>query len=228
MILNLIVSITALLFLAPSLLSTLQINMDPINLGYSTKNIPTAQPKIYLRYLLDKTQTFLQRMRWRAYHFLNPTETTAAKENFGFKTTNCTPPIIELRDFEERMLRIVQSIEFKNTNSAFQKKLSQDIKKIHKDNELYIPADKTTNYYRVKPDSYQSLLKANINKSYKKAPMNSAANIIAEEKKIAKKLGLDNRIDKLAEKEGLKIKRVNPNRTNGVFIYLTLTPDDFT
>ena len=67
-------------------------------------------------------------MRWRAYHYQNPSESTT-KETFGFKTTNCPPPISELSKFEERMLKLVQNIEFRDTNSTFQKKLSQDMKK---------------------------------------------------------------------------------------------------
>ena len=46
-------------YLAPSLLSTVRINMEPVNLGYSTKNIPIAPPKEYLKFLFDKTESFL-------------------------------------------------------------------------------------------------------------------------------------------------------------------------
>jgi hypothetical protein len=72
---------------APSLLSTLRINMEPVNLGYSTKNIPIAQPKEYLKCLVEKTESFLRRVRWKAYHFLKPTQPEAAKQTFGFNTT---------------------------------------------------------------------------------------------------------------------------------------------
>ena len=113
------------------------------------------------------------------------------------------------------MLTLVQNIEFKNTNSEFQKELSRDIKKIQKDNELIIPADKTTNFYRVDPTSHKKLVKTNITKSYKKAPSNHTTKIIAEEKKIAKNLHLDNRIDALAEKECfITLKDHEPNFNN--------------
>ena len=46
-------------YFAPLLLSTLRINMEPVNFGYSTKNIPIAQPKEYLKYLVEKTESFL-------------------------------------------------------------------------------------------------------------------------------------------------------------------------
>ena len=210
-----IVSITKFIYFAPSLSSTLQIDMEPTNLGYSTKNIPTAQPNVYLRCLIEKTQSFLQRMRWKAHHFLNPTDSPTQKETFGFKTTNSPPPIAELHDFEERMLTLVQNIEFQQTNSTFQNKLLKDIRNIKKDNDLFVPADKTTNFYRVKPESYQQLLHTNITKTYKKAPPNNTAEIIKEERKIAKDLKLDNRIDALAEKECfITLKDHKPNFNN--------------
>ena len=191
--------------------------MEPINLGYSTKNILTAKPNTYLRNLLDKTQTFLQRMRWKAYHFLKPTttDTSTTQETYGFKTTNTAPLITELREFEDKMLNIIQNIEFTNERSEFQQKLSRDITKIQKDDKMYVAADKTTNFYRVSPDSYQELLKTNITKTYKKAPSNNAKQIIAEEKKIANELKLDNRIDALAEKQCfITLKDHKPNFKN--------------
>ena len=78
------------------LLSTLRVNMEPVNLGYSTKNIPIAQPKDYLKCLVEKTESFLRCVRWKAYHFLKPTQPEAAKETFGFNTTKCPPLIKEL------------------------------------------------------------------------------------------------------------------------------------
>ena len=202
------------IYFAPSLLSTLRIDMEPVNFGYSTKNIPIAQPKEYLRCLIEKTESFLRRMRWKAFHFMNPTE-PSTKETFGFKTTKSPAPIKELNNFENKMLTLIQNIEFKNSNCEFQNELSQDTKKIKKDNKLLIAADKTTNFYRVDSTSYNQLLKSSITKSYKKAPTNSADKIISEEKKIAKKLDLDNRIDALAEKDSfVTLKDHKPNFDN--------------
>ena len=77
--------------------------MEPVNFGYSTKNIPIARPNEYLRCLIDKTESFLRRMRWKAFHFINSTVPTT-KETFGFKTTNSPPPIKELDALEDKML----------------------------------------------------------------------------------------------------------------------------
>ena len=63
------------------------------------------------------------------------------------------------------MLSVNVICEFQPSNSAFQNKLYQDIRKIRKDNELFVPADKTTNFYRVKPETYKQLLHNNIHKN---------------------------------------------------------------
>ena len=152
-----IVSITTFIYYAPSLSSILQVDMEPTTLGNSTKNI-TVTPNMYLRCLIEKTQSLLQRLRWKTRHFHHPTDSATQKETFGFKTTTSPPPITELRDFEERMLSLVQNIEFQPTNSAFRNKLHLGIRKIRKDNELFVPADKSTNFYRVKPETYKQLL----------------------------------------------------------------------
>ena len=62
-----LISITLLYIL----LSTLQTDMEPVNLGYSDKNIPIAKPREYLKCLIEKTESFLRRVRWKAYHFLH-------------------------------------------------------------------------------------------------------------------------------------------------------------
>ena len=140
--------------------------MEPVNLGYSTKNIPIAKPTEYLKCLIDKTDSFLRRVRWKAYHFLNPTEHSTTK-TYGFPTTKSPPPIKELNEFEDKMLKLIQNIEFKKDKCQFHKQLSQDTSKIKADAKMYIPADKTTNYYRLNTDSYNQLINTAITKSYK-------------------------------------------------------------
>ena len=40
------------------------------DIPYSTKNIPIPKPNTYLKQLIDKTENFLKRLRWRALYFL--------------------------------------------------------------------------------------------------------------------------------------------------------------
>ena len=103
------------------------IAMEKVNLGYSTKNIPLPSRSEYMKNFIEKTEHFLRRMRWKAYHFLNPTESTA-KDTYGFKSRNSPPRINELIPFEDGMLNLIQNIEFKDVKCNFQNEMNSDIK----------------------------------------------------------------------------------------------------
>ena len=120
--------------------------MELVNLGYSTKNIPIMQPTDYLKCFIKKTESFLQCIWWKAYHFLKPTEKATIKETFGFPTTRSPPPIKEVTEFEVKMLLLIENIQFTNDKCNFQKQLSQDTTKIKMDKKMLIPANKTTNF----------------------------------------------------------------------------------
>ena len=80
---------------------------------------------------------------------------------------------------------------------------------------MYIPADKTTNYYRLNTDSYNQLINTAITKSYKKAPSSAPNQIISEERKIATGLNLQNRMDALSSKNAfITLKDHKPNFQN--------------
>ena len=64
-------------------------------------------------------------MTWKATFFLKKLK-SSDKENFGFKSSFDPKRLPEMREFEEKMLDMVQNVEFKNTNqssSKFQKDL---------------------------------------------------------------------------------------------------------
>ena len=189
--------------------------MEPTNLGYSTKNIPIAQPKEYLKCLVEETESFLRRVRWKAYHYLKLTQPERAKETFGFNTTKSSPPIKELEAFEDKMLSLIQNIEFKNHHNEFLGKLSHDLSKIRTEDKLLVAADKITNFYRMDASAYDKLLDTAITKTYKKASTKATDRIISDEKKIAKSLGIDNRLDSLATKDSfITLKDHKPNFSN--------------
>ena len=122
------------------MLSTLivssSIGMEKVNLGYSTKNIPLPSRSEYMKNFIEKTEHFLRRMRWKAYHFLNPTESTT-KETYGFKSPNSPLRVNELIPFEDGMLNLIQNIQFKDVKCKFQNQMNSDIKnKIKKPSKL--------------------------------------------------------------------------------------------
>ena len=113
------------------------------------------------------------------------------------------------------MLKLIQNIEFNKDKSEFQKQLSHDTSKIKADAKMYIPADKTTNFYCLNTDSYKQLMDTSITKSYKKAQSSAPNQIISEEKKIATDLNLHNRIDALSSKNAfITLKDHKPNFQN--------------
>ena len=147
--------------------------------------------------------------------FLKPAQSEPAKETFGFNTTKSPPPTKELEAFEAKMLSFIQNVQFRNHHNEFQDKLSQDLSKIRADENLLVAADKTTNFYRLDAPTYDKLLDTAITKTYKKAPTKTTDRIISDEKKIAKSLGIDNRVDSLATKDSfITLKDHKPNFSN--------------
>ena len=134
--------------------------MEKFNINYSTKNIPLPSQSFndYLQRLIEKTEQFLRRIRWKAYFFLNPDTTSSSKETYGFKSTKNPPPIEELKDFENDMLKMIQSVKFKQVNNSFLDKLKEDTDRIKNEPKLLIAADKTTNFYKLEPSTYNDLL----------------------------------------------------------------------
>ena len=56
------------------------------------------------------------------------------------------------------MLRMIQSVKFKQVNNPFLNKLKEDADRIKNEPKLLIAADKTTNFYKLEPSAYNDLL----------------------------------------------------------------------
>ncbi|PFX25800.1 hypothetical protein AWC38_SpisGene9547 [Stylophora pistillata] len=175
-------------------------NMERVAFHYSTKNIPLASRREFTKQLIKNTEQFLRRMRWKAFHFLNPGQ-AGEKETFGFKTNNCPPVIEELHGYEDGMQRLIQSVQFKNTKCQFQKELNEDIKLIKNENRLFVKADKSTNFYKLEATKYNQLLNDNITKTYKKADSKQLRKIDVAAKAITKKLGINDRVEVTAQRK---------------------------
>ena len=80
--------------------------MEPLNFDYSMKNIPIPSAKAYKKKLIEKTESLIKRMRWKAFFFLKKGENNDQKtgtETFGFKSRKCPPQIDELKPLEDDM-----------------------------------------------------------------------------------------------------------------------------
>ena len=175
--------------------------MEKVNFGYSMKNIPIPPRSGYTQRLIEMTEKLTQRMRWKAYFFLNPDKKPKQTETFGFKTRNMAPHIKELTNFEQDMTQLIQNIKFKPHNNPLQTKLKQDTNQIKTGNKVLVKADKTTNFYKLDSNDYNKLLHENITKTYKKAEESIPNKITKKDKATAQRLGLENKVEKLAEKQ---------------------------
>ena len=141
-------------------------------------------------------------MRWKAHFYLNPDTNGKQKETFGFNSRNTPPQVSAMLNFEKRLLSMIENIKFKKVKCWFQQKLSSDIQdNIKKSSDLLIPADKTSNFYKMDSTAYNGLLQKNITKTYKKVSPNTATSIELEAKEIARKLDLDDRANTTAKRE---------------------------
>ena len=171
--------------------------MEKKNFGYSLKNIPIPSEDSYMKCMISKLENFIRRVRWKSFFF---NKVTTTKETYGFNSEHAPPADKELTAFENDLYDMVHSIKFKKVQNSFQKQLSKDVKEINSSTNVYIPADKTTNIYKVSKQYYNKLLKDNITTNYKKAPRNTRINIDREAKEIAQKLKLDDRIERFPNK----------------------------
>ena len=175
-------------------------SMERTSFNYSTKNIPVASAKDHSKQMIVRTEEFLRRMRWKAFHFLNPV-TAADKETFGFKTKNCPPTIEEMKPFEEGMMKMIQNIAYKDVKCQFQQVLKNDIASVKNEDRLFVKADKSTNFYKLDAPEYNRLLNDNVTKTYRKADIKQISDINNEARSITKVLNIDDRVESMAMKE---------------------------
>ena len=189
-----------------------------ITLDYSLKNIPIPSVSEYRKRLIEKVESLLKRMRWRAFFYLSgsndsaPTECDDDDDHFGFPSRRCPPQVDELIPFEEDMVRLVESIEFRKVSDKFQERLRADICKFRDSGEIIIRADKTKNLYSVPEQRYEKILRENVTKHYKIAPDSLYSDINLEAQSIADRLDLGDRVETLARKEAyVTLKDHKPN-----------------
>ena len=176
--------------------------MEKKNFGYSLKNIPIPNKDSFIKSLISKTYDFIKRMRWKA-HFLDQPDASSEprKETYGFNSEKTPPQCQELVPFENDLYRLIKSLEFRDQpRNRFQHKLQRDVKEIERSPDLYVPADKTNNIYRVTRAKYNKLLSDNITASYKKSTDDVKHDIDLEAKGIACRLEIADRAESFANR----------------------------
>jgi hypothetical protein len=120
-----------------------------VNFNFSLKNIPIPTKQEFLSELISSVGVFVANLKWRSFHFLNPSNRTK-KETFGFKTTEPAPSVAELKDFENDMYDLVKNVKFKHTiTGTLQNTLKRNIWDMSEENRLYVAADKTSHFYKI-------------------------------------------------------------------------------
>ena len=144
--------------------------------------------------LMEKIESVIKRMRWKAHFYLKKDTSNIAYINYGFKTRNYPPLCKELQNFEKDFLDTIKLIKFWIVKYNFHRKLKEDISNIKSSPDVYAFADKTTNIYKLPPQDYKKLLHGIITKSYKTPPTCLEKSINLEAKEIATGIKLDDRI----------------------------------
>ena len=175
-------------------------NLAPTCFDYSMKNIPITSKNKYLTVLIEKIESFIRRMRWKAFWFENTSEKADA-ETYGFKSEYAPPKNEKLTPFEDDLYDMIRNVQFDRVSDEFQNKLKQDAVELKKAPDLLVPADKSTNLYSLDKEQYDKLLRENVTKNYKKADSNTVASINEEAKTIVRTLNLEGKVQKLAERE---------------------------
>ena len=120
------------------------------------------------------------------------------------------PQCSNLTGFESDLYQMANSVKFRRVLNSFQAQLAKDINAINRSTTLYVPADKTTNLYKVEVKDYEKLLHNNITTTYQKVSKDPARTINMEAKHIAEQLQLDDRIEPAAEQKAfIRLKVTN-------------------
>ena len=137
------------------LLSTLWMTMDQVNYNCSTKDIPIPTKKEYRIQLIHSVKKFYDNICWRVWHFQNPSNKEKA-ETFGFPSTNKVPRPDDLKDLESDLYDLVENIEFRSAKNHYQKELQTKIDAIKTETKVIVPADKTSNFYKIEKEEYKN------------------------------------------------------------------------
>ena len=100
----------------------------------------------------------------------------------------------------------------RNIQDPFLEQLKDDTKMINASSKAFIPADKTTNLYKLEKDQYQKLLHDNSTKAYKKADESAFDDINNEAKKLAAQLSIGDKVELMAKRQAfISLKDHEPN-----------------
>ena len=207
--------------------------MKIFKLDTSLKNIPVSSQIEFKERLVEQVGKLMRRMRLKVYFSGGKNKkdemNDTGKETYGFKS-RFTPAATnqQLKTFENDLMELVKSVEFRRIKNNFQAELQNDVSRIKGSRNVIVAADKTTNFYEMSKDEYLKLLADNITAGYQKADEKVVININEEARMVTKNLEISDRINKLPLKESFitlkdhkenfqsapKCRLINPTKSN--------------
>jgi hypothetical protein len=170
--------------------------MRQFRFDYSLKNIPIPSQDAYLKNLIEKVESVIKRMRWKA-HFFNKNSINKNQNNrFGLASNKTPSSIPEMKPFETDLIKLIENMQFRSGKNHFQKSLANDLKKINSSPNIFIFADKTRNIYEASHDTNNKLLHDNITKTYKHGSEDTIDEIDSELKDISNNLEIGDKLKK--------------------------------
>ena len=89
-------------FKLSTLVELYSLKMKSLRFNYSTKNIPIPPRNTYIKKLIEKVESVIKRMRWKAYFFDNDIGNSENNNNkYGFKSRNSPPQNKGMEKFED-------------------------------------------------------------------------------------------------------------------------------
>ena len=174
------------------------------NFGYSMKSIPYPSRQAYINKFISQTEKFIRRLRWKVFFAKNKDQDAnkSKPETFGFPSVSSPPQDTDLKPFETDMRLLIRNLEFRKNirRCEFQNKMKNDIKELRNNENLFVPADKTTNHYLLKPGTYDKMLRDEITKLYKTCDESITGYTNAEAKEICNTYGIADRVYKHSER----------------------------
>ena len=132
--------------------------MEKSEIKYSLKNVPIPSKESYQLNLIDKIESLVKRMKWRAFCYSNQQKfNNEFKETFDFKSKRCPPHCSDLITLEKDLSHMVKSLKFIHVKHLFQRELSEDIRKIKSSPNVFVFADKGNNIYEMLKDHHKKL-----------------------------------------------------------------------
>ena len=198
---------------------TPELTLIPLNV--STKYIIPPENKTYTTILMDKTCSFVRRMRWRAYHLDNPTELDDHLDTYGFKSRATPPPNILLSSFEHDMFDLVKHIQFRKNTSVFQKELVEKMNTIKRTDGVHVHSDKTGNLYQMTKATHHNFIQQKLTAEYRKSNEATLDNINTHGLRITMDLKISDRTEPFSPRTPFfSVKDHKPNFINNPSIRL--------